>query len=88
MSMTFEEKVVDAFQASSAALARYEKIAQEKQAQDTAVAKEVPEVVDALLRFGRIDQPRQSRERRIDRRARVGMGAERQRLQSAIGRGQ
>jgi hypothetical protein len=52
---TFEEKVIDAFQLAGAALVKYEKMAEEKKAEDEKVAAAIPTVVEALLRFNRID---------------------------------
>ena len=52
---TFEEKLVDTFQATSVALVQYEKMAAEKTAKEAQVQTIIPTVVDELVRYGRIE---------------------------------
>ncbi len=53
--MTLEEKVIDVCQLAGTALGKHQTQMQEKQAQDQSIEKLIPEVVDSLLRFGRIE---------------------------------
>jgi hypothetical protein len=53
--MTFEEKVIDAFQLSSAALVKYEKQAKDQAEATAKVAELAPQVASELVRYGRIE---------------------------------
>lgn len=55
MPLTFEEKIIDTFQATAAALEKAEHADLEKQAMEKEVANLIPEAVDACIRGGRVD---------------------------------
>jgi len=53
--MTFEEKLIDAFQLASAALVKYEKMAADLAAERARVAALAPRAASELVRYGRIE---------------------------------
>ena len=55
MSMTFDQKVINAFELAGAALVKYEKQAQALEEEKKAAAALIPSVVEKLVRFGRIE---------------------------------
>jgi hypothetical protein len=54
MAQSLMEKVIETMQITSTALERHEKEASDRKVQSDAIAKEIPETVDLLLRFGLI----------------------------------
>lgn len=52
MAQSLMEKVIETMQVTGAALERHEKNAADQQKQAAEIAKEIPETVDLLVRFG------------------------------------
>lgn len=61
--MTFPERVIEALQISALALQKAEGQLQEKQAAATKLAERIPVIVDKCVRFGRIDDTPEEREK-------------------------
>lgn len=55
MPQTLQEKVLSYIECTGTALAKAEKVAQEKNAQDEQLSKLIPDTVEKLLRNGRIE---------------------------------